>query len=76
MRHDAFETIREFRKKQLTYAQLSHKKNNFLKAVISPFWTFIKIYLFRLGFLEGWRGIVISIVYAEYTFHKYSKTKN
>ena len=75
MRHDAFKTVREFRNKQLTYARLSHKKNNFVKAVLSPLWTFIKIYFFHLGFLEGWRGIVISLVYAEYTFHKYSKSK-
>jgi len=24
-----------------------------------------------LGVLEGWRGLVIALVYAEYTFRKY-----
>jgi len=42
-----------------------------IKAFVSPVWVFLKIYLFRLGMLEGWRGLVIAIVYAEYTFWKY-----
>ena len=73
MTHLAFESVNEFRRKQIYYAALSSKKRNFLKALVSPIWTFLKIYFFRLGILEGWRGLVIALVYAEYAFWKYFK---
>ena len=73
MTHLAFDSVSEFRAKQKGYAALSSKKPNLLKALVSPIWTFVKIYLLRLGFLEGWRGLVIAMVYAQYTFWKYSR---
>jgi len=73
MTHLAFESVDEFRRKQKDYAALSSKKHNLVKALVSPIWTFLKIYFFRLGILEGWRGLVIALVYAEYTFWKYFK---
>ena len=73
MQHLAFDTVAEFSDKQKKYAALSQKKKNLLKAFVSPIWTFIKIYLLRLGILEGWRGFVIAKVYAQYTFWKYIK---
>ncbi len=53
MLHLAYENVREFRTKQKKYASLSTKKPNLLRAIISPIYTFIKIYILRLGFLEG-----------------------
>jgi glycosyltransferase involved in cell wall biosynthesis len=71
MIHLAFDTVKEFSNKQKKYAALSQKKKNLIKAFISPIWTFLKIYIFRLGFIEGWRGFIIAKVYAQYTFWKY-----
>jgi hypothetical protein len=71
MIHLAFDTVKEFSNKQKKYATLSQKKKNLIKAFISPIWTFLKIYIFRLGFIEGWRGFIIAKVYAQYTFWKY-----
>jgi glycosyltransferase involved in cell wall biosynthesis len=73
MIHLAFDTVEEFSSKQKKYAALSQKKKNLIKAFISPIWTFVKIYIFRLGFVEGWHGFVIAKVYAQYTFWKYIK---
>jgi len=73
MTHNAFNTIDQFVSKQKLYAGLSSKKTNYLKAFLSPIWVFIKMYILRLGFLDGWRGIVIAVVYARYTFWKYLK---
>lgn len=73
MLHLAFETVSEFTNKQRKYAELSQKKRNLIKAFFSPIWTFLKIYIFRLGFVEGWRGFIIAKVYAQYTFWKYRK---
>ena len=38
-----------------------------------PLATFIKMYLLRKGFLEGLDGLVLSLLYAQYTFCKYAK---
>jgi glycosyltransferase involved in cell wall biosynthesis len=73
MVHLAFDTVEEFSNKQKKYAALSQKKKNLIKAFISPIWTFLKIYIFRLGFVEGRRGFIIAKVYAQYTFWKYFK---
>jgi len=70
--HIAFRTVREFRNKQIKYALLHNKKPVFAKMLLSPIWVFLKIYFLRLGFLEGWRGLIIALVYSEYTFRKYS----
>jgi len=71
--HIAYKTIDAFVNKQKTYASLSNKKKNLLKSFISPFWVFLKIFIFRLGFLEGWRGFIIAVTYARYTYWKYKK---
>jgi len=73
MIHLAFDTVEEFSNKQKKYAKLSQKNKSLVKAFISPIWTFLKIYIVRLGFIEGWRGFIIAKVYAQYTFWKYYK---
>ena len=35
--------------------------------------SFLKIYVLRLGFLDGWAGFVIAFGYLEQTFYKYAK---
>jgi glycosyltransferase involved in cell wall biosynthesis len=38
-----------------------------------PLATFVKMYIIRKGFLEGWFGLLLSLLYAQYTFCKYAK---
>jgi len=73
MNHIAYKSIEEFVNKQKKYASLSDKKKNLFKSFVSPFWVFVKIFILRLGFLEGWRGLIIAITYARYTYWKYKK---
>ena len=49
------------------------KSANLSHITIRPFYTFIYRYLIRLGFLEGIRGLVISVMGGVGTFVKYSK---
>ena len=39
---------------------------------IRPLWTFVKFYLIKGGFLDGWRGFVASVISSFYTFLKYA----
>jgi len=72
--HLAYESIEEFIAKQNRYSSLGAKPNK-LKAIFSPIWTFFKLYILKLGFIEGWRGYIIAKLYSQYTFWKYIKDK-
>jgi hypothetical protein len=39
---------------------------------LRPAWTFLRMYLFQRGFLDGWRGLLLAGLYAAYTFVKYA----
>ena len=70
--HYAYESVEEFISKQNRYSSIGAKPNK-IKAIISPYWTFFKLYFLKLGFLDGWEGFIVSKLYAEYTFWKYIK---
>lgn len=40
---------------------------------LNPFWRFVRGYLLRLGFLDGWRGLVYAWVEANYVRQKFIK---
>ena len=73
MIHIAYDNVEEFIEKQKRYASISNKKKSLVKALFSPLWTFIKLYIFKFGFLDGRHGFLISKIYAMYTFWKYYK---
>jgi glycosyltransferase involved in cell wall biosynthesis len=73
MIHLAYDNVEEFTKKQKKYAKLSTKEKSIIKSLIAPCWTFINLYVFKLGFLDGRHGFLISKIYASYTFWKYFK---
>ena len=64
MIHLAYDNVDEFIAKQKLYSELSQKKNIF-KALMSPFWTFIKLYFIKRGFMDGWHGFIIAKIYAQ-----------
>ncbi len=39
--------------------------------LLNPQWRFIRGYLLRLGFLDGWRGLVFALIEANYVRRKY-----
>jgi glycosyltransferase involved in cell wall biosynthesis len=41
------------------------------KVLFNPQWRFVRGYLLRLGFLDGWRGLVFALVEANYVRRKY-----
>lgn len=45
------------------------------KVILKPFWGFIKSYFFKLGFLDGFNGFVISVGRGYLTFLKYIKLR-
>lgn len=39
--------------------------------LLNPLWRFVRGYLLRLGFLDGWRGLVFALIEANYVRRKY-----
>ncbi|MBF0211475.1 MAG: glycosyltransferase family 2 protein [Desulfamplus sp.] len=48
-------------------------KSTMSTALIHGIWSFIRTYLIKLGFLDGWAGFVIALGNFEETFYKYAK---
>lgn len=56
---------------------LEHKKKGCRKIykielMLRPLWRFIRSYILRMGFLDGWQGFEIAFLGAIYTFLRYS----
>jgi glycosyltransferase involved in cell wall biosynthesis len=47
------------------------KRCGLAKVLLNPQWRFIRGYCLRLGFLDGWRGLVFALVEANYVRRKY-----
>ena len=72
MIHYAYDSVEEFIAKQNRYSTLGAKPNRF-KALSNPLWTFLRMYVIKQGFRDGWHGYLIARLYAQYTFWKYAK---
>lgn len=48
------------------------KKSGITKALIHACWMFFSVYFIRLGFLDGRRGLLMAVLYWQYTFNKYA----
>lgn len=53
--------------------KLTHRKVNMWSALGHGLWSFVKHYIFKLGFLDGWAGFVIAFGNFEGTFYRYVK---
>ncbi|MEI6857730.1 glycosyltransferase family 2 protein [Psychrilyobacter sp.] len=51
------------------------KKSSFFNIVINPFFKFIRMYIFRFGFLDGLEGLIIALFSGMYTMTKYFKLR-
>jgi len=51
------------------------KKSSSFKLVFSPIFGFFRDYIFKQGFRDGWRGVIICMIAAYSTFLKYAKLK-
>lgn len=40
--------------------------------MVRALWTFVLIYFFRLGFLDGSRGLLMAVMFAQASFNKYA----
>ena len=53
--------------------KIMHKKLSMGSALTHGLWAFVKHYVFKRGFLDGWAGFVIALGNFEGTFYRYAK---
>ncbi len=77
--HYTVQSLAEYEQKTINYAKLNAqkyfeegKKKNLVKQYLSPVFSFLHNYFFRLGFLDGAAGFLIAKTTARYTFLKYA----
>jgi len=75
--HSAVRDLGDFLVKINRYTELNRQQARRLQSplliALRSIWTFLRIYFLKLGFLDGWRGLVIAVCDANGTFFKYMK---
>ncbi|MBT8441963.1 MAG: glycosyltransferase family 2 protein [Gammaproteobacteria bacterium] len=75
--HEAVRELGQFLVKIDRYSELFRTESPRMLPVpiifLRSVWTFIRVYVFQLGFLDGWRGLVIAVGDANGVFFKYMK---
>lgn len=51
------------------------KKGGLSDLLVRPAWIFVKMYILRLGFLDGMPGLLLAIFSSSYVFTKYAKLR-
>jgi glycosyltransferase involved in cell wall biosynthesis len=78
LQHYAYRSLTDHEARMQRYATLmaqslyeSGKRCGLPKVLLNAQWRFVRGYLLRLGFLDGWRGLVFALVEAGYVRRKY-----
>lgn len=82
LEHYTYKNIEDYVRRMDRYSTLgakdlyaSNKRAGWSDITLRPLYTFFYMYFIRRGFLEGSYGLVLSGLYAAYTFSKYLKLK-
>ena len=80
MRHYTYESLEQYFDKFNSYTSLAAHdlldrgaKPSAIKILFNPFFSFIKQYFIKRGFLDGFHGLILAILSAFYVFVKYCK---
>lgn len=80
--HHTYQSYSEFNSKTEYFSSISAnayfkkgKSSPMWKILLNPAWAFFKSYFLRLGFLDGFNGLMIAYQTANITFLKYSKLR-
>ncbi|MFH0736048.1 MAG: glycosyltransferase family 2 protein [bacterium] len=68
-----FEKFNKYTTLAANEMDIKSKKINRTDIILRPLFLFVKMYFFRLGFLDGFPGFVLSVFSANYVFTKYCK---
>lgn len=73
--HEHLKTINHFTRVGAEEAHKEGKRATFLDWTVRPLFTFIKMYLLKMGFLDGVPGLIVCGLSAFHTFTKYDRLR-
>jgi glycosyltransferase involved in cell wall biosynthesis len=78
LEHYPYRSLGDHLQRMQRYAQLmgralygQGRRCGMMRVLLNPQWRFVRGYLLRLGFLDGWRGLVFALIEANYVRQKY-----
>jgi glycosyltransferase involved in cell wall biosynthesis len=78
LEHYSYRSLGEHQNRMQRYADLmaqalydDGRRCGLMRVLLNPQWRFVRGYLLRLGFLDGWRGLVFALVESGYVRRKY-----
>lgn len=82
LEHYTYDSIADYLQRMDRYSTLAARelakggeKAGLTRLIMNPAFTFLKMYFLQGAILEGYNGLVLSILYSFYTFAKYSKLR-
>ncbi len=80
--HETYRSLPEYFERMNRYSTLAARemrregrKCRLTDLLLRPPFTFVHMYVLRAGFLEGYFGLLLSVLYSFYTFAKYAKLR-
>ena len=77
--HKTFRNYAHLMNKFMSYAILQSearykwgRRASVYEAALRGIFSFLSLYFYRLGLLDGWRGLLMAGLYSQYTFNKYA----
>ncbi len=78
--HQSYRDLQDFVQRSNRYSTLASRdwvaRGRAVRPVdliFRPLGRFVSMYIMRLGFLDGWRGFVLAVLYADYVFLRMAK---
>lgn len=78
--HHSYRGLEDFVQRSNRYSTLAAgawlergKRVGLADLIFRPLGRFLSMYIIRLGFLDGWRGFVLAVLYADYVFLRMAK---
>ena len=70
---DQLERLERYARLMAEHLHASGRRAHVYNVLLNPFWRFLRGYLLRGGFLDGWRGLIYACVEANYVRQKFIK---
>jgi len=70
---DQLARLERYARMMAEHQHATGKRARLYNIVLNPFWRFVRGYVLRGGFLDGWRGLVYAYVEANYVRQKFIK---
>jgi len=78
--HQSYRDLEDFVRRSNRYSTLAaadwlrrRRAVSVADLIMKPLGRFLSMYIMRRGFLDGWRGLVLAVLYAEYVFLRMAK---